>query len=91
MNHKAIVPVFSILLLSACLVAPNRRGGLEIIPFLPTIVEVDVDNHYAHNGYHYFHTNDRWYYASTRDGDRRELPRDHWPRETRHRDRDHRR
>lgn len=91
MNGKALVPVLSILLLSACVVAPNHRGGLDIIPILPTIVEVDSDNYYAHGGYHYFHTNDRWYYASTRGGERRELPRSHWPKETRRRDEGHRR
>ncbi|HCZ33635.1 MAG TPA: hypothetical protein DHV93_09390 [Holophagaceae bacterium] len=85
MNGKALVPVLSILLLSACLVAPSRRGGLEVIPILPTFVEVDADDYYAHGGYHYFHTNDRWYYASSRNGERRELPRSHWPKESRRR------
>ncbi|MBP1772218.1 MAG: putative transcription termination factor [Holophagaceae bacterium] len=91
MNSKAAIPILSILLLSACVVVPNRHGGVEVIPILPTIVEVDSDNYYAHGGYHYFHTNDRWYYASQRDGERRELPRSHWPKETRHRGWDHQR
>ncbi len=42
-------------------------------------------SYYGYNGYHYFYTGDRWYYSSARDGQRSELPRSHWPRETRHR------
>lgn len=83
MRSKLLLPVFSILMLSACMVAPRRGGGLEIVPILPAIVEVDSDNYYAHGGYHYFYTGDRWYYSSSRRGERYELPRSHWPKETR--------
>jgi hypothetical protein len=89
MRNKVLVPVFSILLLSACMVAPGRGGGLEVIPILPTVVEIDSDNYYAQGGYHYFYNDDRWYYSSSRDGQRSELPRSHWPRETRRRGEDH--
>ena len=82
MRSKAMVPVFSILLLSACMVEPRRGGGLEVVPILPAIVEVGPDNYYAHGGYHYFYNNERWYYSSTRDGQRLERPRSHWPKET---------
>ena len=87
---KVMVPLFSILLLSACMVTTRRGGGLEVIPILPTIVEVDSDNYYAHGGYHYFYDNERWYYSSTRNGQRSELPRTHWPKETRRRGGEHR-
>jgi hypothetical protein len=90
MRSKVMVPVISILLLSACMVAPRPGGGLEVVPMLPTIVEVDSDNYYAHDGYHYFYNNDRWYYSSTRNGQRSELPRSHWPKETRRRGEEHR-
>ncbi len=89
MRSMAMVSVFSILLLSACMVAPRSGGGLEIVPILPTIVEIGSDNYYAHDGYHYFYTNDRWYYSSTRNGQRSELPRSHWPKETRRHGEDH--
>jgi hypothetical protein len=82
MRSNLLVPVFSILVLSSCIVAPRRGGGLEIVPILPAIVEVDADNYYAHGGYHYYYTDDRWYYSTTRNGQRSELPRSHWPRET---------
>ncbi|MFZ1377350.1 MAG: hypothetical protein WAS25_12225 [Geothrix sp.] len=88
MNGKVIVPVFSLLLLAGCVVAPAPGGGLQVIPILPTLVEVDYDNHYEHGGYHYFYTDDRWYYSSSRSGRRSELPRSHWPKETRRRDHD---
>ena len=91
MNGKIIVPIFSILILSACVVANRRGGGLEIIPILPAIVEVDSDNHYAHGGYHYFYTDDGWYYSDSRSGRRMALPRDHWPKETRRHGWDHQR
>ncbi|GLH73413.1 hypothetical protein GETHLI_19150 [Geothrix limicola] len=83
MNRNLVVPLFSLVLLSGCMVAPRMGGGLEIVPILPVVVEVDADSYYAHGGYHYFYNDDRWYYSETRDGRRMELPRSHWPRETR--------
>ncbi|WP_291271825.1 hypothetical protein [Geothrix sp.] len=85
MSNHVLVPAFSLLVLTGCMVAPRQGGGLEIVPILPVVVEVDSDNYYAQGGYHYFYTSDRWYYASSRNGERRELPRSHWPKETRHR------
>jgi hypothetical protein len=82
MRSKVILPVLSLLILSACMVTARPGGGVQVIPILPAIVEVDSDNYYPHAGYHYFYTGDRWYYSSTRDGQRNELPRSHWPRET---------
>jgi len=61
---------------------------MEVIPILPVILELDVDQpYYEQSGYHYFYSNDRWYYSDSRNGARRELPRSHWPRETRWRGR----
>lgn len=85
MNAKIIILSSSLLLLSACMMAPMHAGGAHMIPFLPAVVEVGDDSYYAHDGYHYFYTGDRWYYSTTRDGQRSELPRSHWPRETHHR------
>lgn len=90
MKNRVIVLLSSVVILTACMVRSTPRGGLEIIPILPTVVEIDDDSYYEHNGYHYFYTNERWYYSNSRNGRRSELPRDHWPRETRHRGRDHR-
>jgi len=75
----------TVLMLCGCFVTGRPGGGVEIIPVLPAIVEVDMDSHYEYNGYHYFYTNDRWYYSNSRDGSRSELPRSRWPREIRRR------
>ncbi len=85
MKRGMLVLMSSALLLTGCLVAPRRGGGLEVIPVLPAIVEIGPDSYLAHGGYHYFYANERWYYATSRNGERRELPRSHWPRETRRR------
>ncbi len=71
----------SVVLMTGCMVQSRPGGGVEIIPILPAVVEVDVDSHYEQGGYHYYYDNDMWYYASTRGGQRHELPRSHWPRE----------
>lgn len=89
MSRKVLLPVLSILLLSACIVTGRPGGGLEVVPILPAVVEVDSDNYYAHGGFHYFYNNERWYYSSTRNGQRMELPRSHWPKETRRHGGDH--
>jgi hypothetical protein len=83
MKTRMLVLMASILVLSACMVAPRPGGGLEIVPILPVVVELDTDSHYSHGGYHYFYSDDRWYYSTERNGSRSELPRSHWPRETR--------
>lgn len=70
------------LMLSGCLVAARRDGGVEVVPFLPTIVEIDLDSHYEHGGYHYYYTNDHWFYSTSFGGPRRALPRSQWPKET---------
>lgn len=74
------------LLLLGCMVEARPGGGVEVVPILPSLVEVGPDGYFSHGGYHYFYSGNRWYYARTRDGERHELPRDHWPRETRRRD-----
>ena len=83
---KAIysLPIMA-LMLTGCLMAARPGGGVEVIPFLPAVVEVDAESHYEYSGYHYFYNNDRWYYANSRGGARRELPRSQWPKETRRR------
>lgn len=85
MRISVIVPMISALILSGCMVAPRRGGGVEIIPILPVTVEIGDESYYEYEGYHYFYVNDGWQYSATRNGPRRELPRSHWPRETRHR------
>lgn len=90
MKSKALVVMGTVFILTGCVVAGRRGGGVEVIPILPTVVELDVDGYYTYGGYHYFYDNDRWYYSTSRVGARVELPRSHWPRETRRRGWGHR-
>jgi hypothetical protein len=85
MNLKLAFLLPTVLVITGCTVVARPGGGLVIVPVLPSIVEVGDDSYYAHNGYHYWYTGDRWFYSSSFSGPRMELPRSHWPQETRHR------
>ena len=93
MNKSMIVAPLAALLLSACVVAPPGRGhgvGIGIgltVPILPLVVELGSDPYYYHGGYTYYYNNDRWRYADSRAGPWVDLPRSHYPRETRFRGR----
>lgn len=96
MNKIFIAAPLAALLLSACVVAPPGRGGRVgvgvgigiSVPTLPLIVELGSDPYYSHGGYTYFYDNDRWRYSESRAGPWLDLPRSHYPRETRFRGRD---
>ena len=95
MNKSLIVAPLAALLLSACVVAPHGRGhavgvgvGIGIaVPTLPLVVELGSDPYYYQGGYTYYYDNDRWRYADSRNGPWVDLPRSHYPRETRYRGR----
>ncbi len=92
MNKLLIAAPLAALLLSACVVSPAGRGrtvvGIGItVPTLPLIVELGSDPYYSHGGYTYYYDNDRWRYAESRSGPWVDLPRSHYPRETRFRGR----
>jgi hypothetical protein len=92
MNQSLIAAPLFALLLSACVVAPPGRGGVGVgigvtVPTLPLIVELGSDPYYVHGGYTYHYYNDRWRYANSRSGPWVDLPRSHYPRETRYRGR----
>jgi hypothetical protein len=96
MNKSLIVLPLVALLLSACVVSPAGHGrttvGIGItVPTLPLVVELGSDPYYTHGGYTYFYDNDRWRYAESRSGPWVDLPRSHYPRETRFRGRQDRR
>lgn len=97
MNKSLLAIPLAALLLGGCVVAPAGRGdgvgiGIGIaVPALPLIVELGADPYYSHGGYTYFYDNDRWRYSASRSGPWVDLPRSHYPRETRFRDRPDRR
>lgn len=78
------------LLLSACAVVPVGPPGREkvmFIPILPPIVVLGAEPYYYHQGYHYHYRGSRWYYSRSRSGPWLDLPRDHYPKELRFKDR----
>ena len=77
-----IVPLMS-LLLTACRVTPAGGGSVVVAPALPVVVQLGTEPYYQQSGYHYYYNNDRWTYAQARSGPWQDLPRSHYPRETR--------
>ena len=80
------VALFASVALPGCFVAPGPpEYEVDVAPPLPAVVELDAEPYYVHGGYHYYYHDNRWQYARSRGGPWRELPRSHWPRETRFR------
>jgi len=80
------------LLISACVVVPtDPYGGTVIAPPLPVVVELGADPYYYQSGYYYYYDNQHWRYSNSRNGPWVDLPRSHYPRETRFRGRGDRR
>jgi hypothetical protein len=75
-------------LLTACVVVPAGRGhhsdGVMIAPVLPSIVVMEQEPYYYHQGYHYHYTNDRWYYSKSKKGPWTDLPRSHFAKEVKY-------
>ena len=87
MKRMLIVAPLAALLLSACVVAPVDQGpyghGFAVAPALPLVVELGVEPYYYQQGYHYRYDNNVWRYSNARSGPWADLPRSHYPRETR--------
>lgn len=80
-----IAPLTALLLsVSACVVTPADHGpGMVVAPALPLIVELDAEPYYYQRGYYYYYDNDLWRYSNSRSGPWSDLPRSHYPKETR--------
>lgn len=79
--------LLSALLLPACVVAPGHHGR-EVAPALPVVVELHLEPYYFHRGfYYYFHDDHHWSYSRSRGGPWTALPREHYPKEVRFKDR----
>ena len=84
MYRTLIVAPLAALVLGACVVAPAGHGpGVVVAPALPVIVELGAEPYYYHSGYHYYYDTNRWRYSSSRSGPWTDLPRSHYPKETR--------
>ncbi len=97
MNKSRLAAPLAALTLSACVVAPTGRGhemGVGIgltVPALPLVVELRSEPHHSHGGYIYCYDSNGWRDAPSRPGPWVDLPRSHYPKETRYRDRPDRR
>lgn len=92
MYRMLVVVPLTALLLTACVVTPAHRDHhLVVAPALPVVVEIGPEPYYYYQGYHYYYYNDRWSYSNSRSGPWLDLPRSHYPKDVRHRDRDGRR
>ena len=89
MKNLILVALFATFTLTACIVSPDHRGhgGIVVSP-LPAVVELGSDPYYYQNGYYYNYQNNYWRYSNTRNGPWTDLPRSHWPKEIRYKDRD---
>src|ERR1700675_2890932 len=82
--YRMLIVALTALMLTACIVAPVEHGsGMVVVPALPLTVELGVEPYYYQSGYHYYYNNDRWSYARSRSGPWVDLPRSHYPKETR--------
>jgi hypothetical protein len=91
MKRIAISMLVAVSLLTACVVTPAGRGhrsGVMIAPILPSVVVLETEPYYFYSDYYYHYTNDRWYYSRSRNGPWADLPRDHYPKEVRFKERD---
>lgn len=90
--HKTLyAALLAALLPAACYVVPTGPDYV-VAPALPVVVELGVEPYYYHRGfYYYYHDhNRRWDYSRARTGPWKALPRNHYPREIRYKDRDRR-
>jgi len=84
-----VVILAAFIMLAACVFVPaGRRGsGVVVVPPLPAIVILE-EPYYYHSGYYYYYQNDRWFYSNAKSGPWVDLPRGHYPKETRFKGRD---
>jgi len=81
-------------LFSGCVVSDGYYGdpyysGSDVViaPALPYEVYLYDRPYYSYGGFYYFYDNDRWYYSRSKGGRWLDLPRSHWPHDTRWRGR----
>jgi hypothetical protein len=87
---RPAVLLAAFIILTACVFVPaGRRGsGVVIVPPLPSIVVLEQEPYYYHSGYYYYYQNNRWFYSNKKSGPWEDLPRGHYPKETRFKGRD---
>jgi hypothetical protein len=89
MKTSVLTTGLATMMLSGCLMVPYPPDGTVMVaPPLPSVVWLDAGPYYYNGRYTYYYQNRVWHYSNRRDGPWRDLPRDRYPREVRHRDGD---
>lgn len=83
LSYLVLVSLFSMSMLTACVVSSRGGVGVLLPPPLPVIVELGPEPYYSYQGYQYYYNDNRWLYSRDRRGQWTDLPRSHWPREIR--------
>jgi len=91
MKKTMILSFIAAMMAVGCVAVPGRHPGeVVVVPFLPPVVVLGEEPYYHHEGFYYHYSHDRWYYSRSRRGPWTDLPRDHYPREVRHKGRERR-
>lgn len=89
MKIAMIAVGLTVMMLTGCLMVPYPSDGTVMMaPPLPSVVWLDTGPYYYNGGYTYYYQNRIWHYSNHRDGPWRDLPRERYPQEVRHRDGD---
>lgn len=84
MKKFVFAALSGLFLITGCLMYAGPQGsGVMVVPPLPAIVELDMDPFFFHSGFYYhYHDDNHWTYSPSRNGPWKELPRGHYPKET---------
>jgi len=81
------IVILSLLVAGSAMAMARRGTSVDVvvsIPLLPHVVELRDDPYYYHSGYYYHYKDARWFYSKSQRGPWSNLPRDHYPKETRY-------
>ncbi len=60
---------------------PPSVGVRVSIPLLPPVVVLEDEPYYVQDGYYYHYNDNRWFYSRSKQGPWTDLPRSHYPKE----------
>lgn len=83
MRRILLTAAFGLSILAGCIVYSGPQGSGVVVAPLPAVVELDIDPFYFYRGFYYhYHDDHHWSYSPHREGPWKELPRGHYPKET---------
>lgn len=84
------VMLFLLMEFQSTAMAMGRPGGesdvsiVVTVPALPSVVVMERDPYYQHQGYYYYYKQDQWYYSKSKRGPWRDLPRSRYAKEVKY-------